>query len=89
MGKYLVVGYESSGEVAIFNIVDGGPPVRHSFPIDDGAASSNWQSQDSADLMCDDYQIFLLGKIPRTTDPSANPPFKRVLNVVDFLGFDN
>ena len=104
MGKYLVIGYRSKGEVAIFNIVDGGPPVRHSFPVEveavEGeAASLNVQRKGSADLLCDEYQIFFFGKIPRTDDsktnrlkycsfPNSDPdsyPAQRVLNVVDFL----
>ena len=86
MGKYLVVGYKSKGEVAVFNIDQGGPPVRHPFPAEGGAAPEVRLESSADDLLCDEYQIFLFGKIYRPADfyPPYPPP-ENFLNVVDFL----
>ena len=88
MGKYVVVGHKSTGEISVFNIVQGCPPVRYPFSIDAGSASSLVQLiNGSAELVCDEYQIFLFGKIRSKVYPPAGPS-QRVLYVVDFLNLD-
>ena len=57
MDKYVVLGCEEN--VLVFNMVDGGPPVRH--PFSSGTERTDEGVEIASGLLCDEYQMFAFG----------------------------
>ena len=68
MEKYVVI--LSMKDVAIYNMIDGGPPIRYSFSSNGTLAVGEFPlpvGVMGSALLCDDYQVFAFG---RKTKPS-------------------
>ena len=86
MEKYVVLG--SNREIAVFNMIDGGPPVRYPlFSNNDGAKSA--ANITCTGILCDEYQIIAFGKICDSTPPGFHSADGRAITVVDFFSLDS
>ena len=82
MEKYVVI--LSMKDVAIYNMIDGGPPVCHPFlsngGLGVGASALNDVGNSGRHLLCDDYQIFTFSDLPGKRVRLGKPAAPTVLD---------